>query len=296
MTGPSEKHAATGAMRARQVAPVFSASVLLDLARKGRSPLLSALARETPPKGWGKPRTYARFFDACHAELWAHHRSEYVYKNAIASKILMGRHSVRTTRFLSEFRVDACKADVVLINGTSTCYEIKTELDGLDRLSRQLDSYGNVFDLTYVVTFPGYVEQVLRSVPRHVGVLSLTEDYAFATRREATSNRHNIKPASVFDSLRRDEYTEIIRDAYGHVPAVPNTQMYRECRRLFSDLAPEAVHDAMVRVLKRRRLPAPVATLVESITPCLRSAVLASPLRGKDVAGLTAVLDSELIM
>lgn len=101
---------ATAAERARQLAQVFSASALVDLARRGHSPLVSAVVREAIDHSTRLGMTYAGLFEYCHAQLWAHHRCEYVYKNAIANKILLGRHSVRTTRFLSEFRVEDCKA------------------------------------------------------------------------------------------------------------------------------------------------------------------------------------------
>src|SRR6266511_177891 len=109
-------HVASDMERARELATVFSPSVLVALARKGRSPRLSAVAQEICPD-LSMRTTYAEFFEYCHGELWEHHRCEYVYKNALATKILLGRHSVRTTRFLSEFPVAECKADVVLING-----------------------------------------------------------------------------------------------------------------------------------------------------------------------------------
>lgn len=47
--------------------------------------------------------------------------------NVIANKILLGKHSLNTSHMLSEFRVGYNKADVVIINGTSSVYEIKSE-------------------------------------------------------------------------------------------------------------------------------------------------------------------------
>ena len=58
-------------------------------------------------------------------------RDEYVYRAALTHKILMGTHSLRTASMLSEFRTGACKADLVILNGTATVYEIKSERDSL---------------------------------------------------------------------------------------------------------------------------------------------------------------------
>jgi hypothetical protein len=295
MSDRTTTRVAPAADKARQLAQVFSASVLVDLARRGHSPLLSAVAREAIERPTLADMTYAGLFEYCHAQLWAHHRCEYVYKNAIANKILFGRHSVRTTRFLSEFRVEDCKADVVLINGTSTCYEIKTELDGLERLARQVQSYTRVFDRTYVVTFAGCAERIERVVPDKVGVLVLTDEYAIRTHKEAASNRDAVIPASIFDSLRRDEYVAIIRDTLGEVPTVPNTRIYAECQRLFRSLPPATAHDGMVRALKRRTLVPPVASLAETSVASIRAALLSAPLRAKDAAKLTETLPRALI-
>src|SRR6267142_6968045 len=64
--------------------------------------------------------TFGEFFDDLYDLLMKHYRCEYVYKNSIANKILADRHSPEFSTILSEFRVDDCKADVVVLNGTSS--------------------------------------------------------------------------------------------------------------------------------------------------------------------------------
>lgn len=54
-------------------------------------------------------------------------RDEYIYRAAISQKILMGTHSLRTASMLNEFRAGSSKADLVILNGTATVYEIKSE-------------------------------------------------------------------------------------------------------------------------------------------------------------------------
>lgn len=45
--------------------------------------------------------------------------------------MFLKKHKINKAVMLSEFRVGANKADCVILNGLSTCYEIKTELDNL---------------------------------------------------------------------------------------------------------------------------------------------------------------------
>ncbi|MBC8060944.1 MAG: sce7726 family protein, partial [Clostridiaceae bacterium] len=44
------------------------------------------------------------------------------------------------------------KADFILINGSAVVYEIKTELDTLDRLDSQIENYYKAFTKVCVIT------------------------------------------------------------------------------------------------------------------------------------------------
>src|SRR5262245_42464473 len=131
----------------------FSAGVVREMARRGRSPLLARLAREsTLLNSLEAGRPVADLFDAGFSVLQsARNRDEYVYKAAITHKVLLGTHSLRTAAMLTEFRVGANKADVAILNGTSTVYEIKSERDSLKRLAAQLASYRMVFAKVNVI-------------------------------------------------------------------------------------------------------------------------------------------------
>ena len=72
--------------------------------------------------------------DSLYSEFKKNYKCEYVYKNTIVNKILLGRHSLNTSTLISELNVGKSKADIVIFNGTSTVYEIKTELDSLNVL------------------------------------------------------------------------------------------------------------------------------------------------------------------
>lgn len=181
------------------------------------------------------------------------YRCDYVYRTAITNKIYLGRHSPTTTTLLSELRVWRSKADLAMFNGTSIAYEIKTELDNLDRLSSQLDDYSSVFDRIFVVTSEGQAGAVGASVPDHVGVLVLTSGLRLATVRDALSNADHVRPGSIVDALRRDEIIAVTRLVTGSVPATTTVTLADVCRTALEAEQPRAVHDAMVTVLKKRR-------------------------------------------
>ncbi|MEK0336794.1 MAG: sce7726 family protein, partial [Nitrosopumilus sp.] len=185
--------------------------------------------------------------------LFKNYRNEYIYKNVIANKILIGKHSLNTSQILTEFRVGRSKADVVLLNGVSTVYEIKSEYDSFARLEKQMQAYFEIFDYIYVITSPSQTKKLDSILPDKTGILVLTDRNTISTIREPKSNKENINLAILFDSLRKAEYTRIIKEYYGTVPDVPNTKIYRECKKLFCEIPPVYAHDLTIKILKERK-------------------------------------------
>lgn len=274
----------------RQLPMLFHGPALIELANTGASKLAKYLIQRSEQYIIKNTVTYADFFEACHRRMWENYRAEYVYKNAIARKILLGCHSLQTTKFLTEFRVEQCKADVVLINGTSTVYEIKTELDSLDRLQSQLLSYCRVFDHVYVATHDSFAKKLEEVVDDRVGIIVLSDNYSFRKIKKAVSNKHAVVQTAIFDSLRREEYMRILRDAKFEIPNVPNTQIYSVCKKLFSQLDPITAHDGMVKVLHEREPSEALKALVENGPDSLKAVLLSTGLSDKQVNNLSDYL------
>jgi hypothetical protein len=121
---------------------LFTPIVMDSLAQKSYSPYLSEVCINSGLLDKIDPATtLGQFFEWVYNLLFKNYRNEYVYKNVLANKILLGKHSLNTSQILTEFRVGRSKADVVLLNGTSTVYEIKSEYDSFARLEKQIQSY-----------------------------------------------------------------------------------------------------------------------------------------------------------
>ena len=277
----------------RDLAQVFTSSVAVELAR-GRVPKnLQTLIAEGA-SGLTVETTFGELFTAIHDHLWRGYRGEYIYKNAIARKILLGRHSLSTTRMFTEFRVEQAKADVVLVNGTTTAYEIKTELDSLDRLKGQLASYCRVFDRVFVVTHEGSGKEVARVVSPRVGVIELSGQYSLQVIRAAPSNIQSLSTASIFDSLRREEYTRILEGAFGSAPKAPSALMYRACKEQFAKLTRAAAHAGFAEALRKRPLASETCDLVKTAPPALTSLCLTAGLTGPEARAFARVTLSRL--
>ncbi len=261
------------------LAGVFLPSVISSLANKGHSQYLNDVLVSTGIINQIDPSmSFGEFFDTLYALIADSYRSEYVYKNVIANKILLGRHSLNTACMLTELRVGNCKADVVILNKTSTVYEIKSEFDSLERLDKQIASYAQVFDLVNIITSNGQLAKLEKAIPRTIGLIELTSTSTLRTVRKPLSLKNDVKPEVIFDTLRKPEYLTIISKAYGYVPDVPNTRIYTECRKLFGKLSPELAHDEMVNALKLRPNKQILARLVHNVPSSLTAYVLGAEL------------------
>jgi hypothetical protein len=261
------------------LARFFSSSVLRELAQTGHSAIASRLSRQHDLFAqFGTGISVGEFYDAVFKRLTREYRHEYIYKNAIAEKILLGRHNLNTAFMLTEFRVDDCKADAVVLNGTSHVYEIKSEMDSFERLDRQLAAYHKMFDFITVITTERLYKSVSDRVPAEVGIMVLADGgYQFRKKpfREAVSNKGNVDPVIIFNSLQRREYLKVIKEVFGvALTHLPNTQIYSKAKKYFERLAPETAHDAMVEALKYRRDTRRVADFVLDVPSSLKAASL----------------------
>lgn len=68
------------------------------------------------------------------------------------------------------------RADVVLVNGMLSAFEIKGEFDNLDRLAGQLETFSLYFESLTVVCACRHTEKVLATVPSNVGVWEVTAE------------------------------------------------------------------------------------------------------------------------
>lgn len=265
-------------------ARLFSAKVIQELSRNGASPLFARLLRESGLAEQLRPSASIRdgFQTAFRTLRRKAHRHEYIYKSALTNKVLLGIHSLHTASMITEFRVADCKADVVILNGTGTVYEIKSERDTLARLERQVSAYMNVFATVNVIVGENHTDSVLDMTPHEVGVMELSSKHTISTIRSGKNMPERTRSESIFESITLQEAKLILRNLAIDVPDVPNTVLYDACRELFVGIPGSVAHKEMVRTLKRTRKLTALSELVDQLPPCLYSAALTSRIRRQD--------------
>jgi hypothetical protein len=278
------------------ISRLFSSSVVRELARSGRSPLFARLVTQSRMLDLMSlsERVSTVFETAFSLMRREGYRHEYVYKSALAHKILLGKHSLQTASMINEFRVGDCKADIAILNGTATVYEVKSERDSLARLDRQIAAYATVFAKVYVIAAEIHIGAVVDTVPEFVGVLCLNRRHQISTLRDAVDQPERTSPGAIFDSIRTEEARMILSSFGVSVPRVPNTELYAVLRHAFLKLDPTQAQEGMVRVLKRTRNLLPLSALVDKLPRSLQMAALSIPLRKADHHRLVAAVNTHL--
>lgn len=266
---------------------IFTPLVLDKVANNGYSDYLNEVCKNSGILESIDPSlSFAEFLDSVYSLLFRDYRNEYIYKNAIANEILLGKHSIKDSKMLTEFRVGKHRADVVILNGTSTVYEIKSQFDSFRRLNNQLDAYCQVFDHIYVVTSKIQAEKLKDSLPDVVGLLCMTDDNKIQNIKGSISNKENINPEILFDSLLKHEYLEIILQLCGSIPDVPNTEIYTECKKLYLNFPSDLLHDITFTTLKKRNDLSTLEKLLQNAPKSLFAYIIGNARKKKVVQAL----------
>lgn len=184
------------------------------------------------------------------------YRNEYYYKNTLLNKLLLGVHNTNSSTALTEVPIAKSKADFVIINGRAVVYEIKTELDNLDRLSSQIDDYYKAFDNVVVVTYENnlsHIQRVLESFNKPVGIYLLRKNGCIGRAVEPSPFTDDLDGEVLFRLLRKAEYEEIILNEYSCLPRVTQFNYYSACKALFLNIPIEKEFSLVKCVLKKRK-------------------------------------------
>ncbi len=247
---------------------IFSSSLLSAFISENKIKL-SNLSSELIRSGVARRKnvTFGTALTACFDHLKSEYRTEYVYKESILSKLVLANHKLSECVIIPEFRTGLSKADLAVFNGTSTVYEIKTELDNLERLEGQLSDYNQIFDYVYVVTTSKYSDKILDFAPLNVGVYVFGDDGELALLKDASSNKKCVNPSLLMASLRKEEYQDIVLSEFGFLPEVPSTKIYGKCLEMIQQINPSKLHDLMVSCISQRKLSDFQMKALEKVPP-----------------------------
>lgn len=164
-----------------------------------------------------------------YSQLETNYRNEYIYKNALLNQKLLDIYGLDETIVLSEFKLGNSIADFILLNGEIRVFEIKTDLDGFDKLEKQIEDYQKFAEKVYVVVSSKNSEKLFDEYKNTVvGIIELSDQNVLETIKEAETFKEKFDCKTIFKTLRKNEYLEIIEEYFGETPDVPNTQIFRK--------------------------------------------------------------------
>lgn len=237
--------------------------------------------------------TYKDYFQHIFESLQNNYRNEYIYKSCIINKILLGKYSLNTTTAINEFKIKSSIADLVLFNGTSKVFEIKTELDKPDRIFNQLNDYKKVFKEIYLVTHHTLLEKYLKIISDNIGLIVLTKTFSLKTVREPEIN-HALDNGTIMKCLRKKEYSNIIQEYFGALPDVTDFKFYKSCKELICKIPSLVLHDMMISEIKKRQVKEKGELSSSSIPKELKHICLCLDFNKKEYKRLREILTQKI--
>lgn len=228
----------------------FSKTTLNDLLSKNESSVFDCVVRRYVKNPDGKK--YDELISEIYTYIGKEYRTEYFYKNTIMNKLLFRKHNYRKTVALTELPIGKSKADFIMINGKGIVYEIKTELDNLERIETQINDYYKAFTEVVVVTYKDNIEKVVSIVPEYVGIIELTKRQAIKTIRDPQIIKGHLDYHTIFKILRKNEFENILVNYGIELPDVIQFKYYKECFKLIKTIEIEKLQEDMLSQLKER--------------------------------------------
>lgn len=198
--------------------------------------------------------TYSDLLKKSYSVISKHYRCEYVYKNELI-KLLLKKYGTRNSVYFSEFRVGNSIADMVMFNGESKAFEIKTEYDTSRRLDKQMDDYKRFFDKCYIIIPEDKVDEYCNIVESTMGIIAMSQNNGCIILKEIRHAEQNERFESevLMSCLRTEEYKNIVLSLGESLEGVAGYDMYRYCYQVISKANPNELRDLFLHEIKKRK-------------------------------------------
>jgi hypothetical protein len=186
-----------------------------------------------------------------------YYRCEYIFKNKLFNEIL-NDYGLDDTRTFSEFKVGSSKADLVLLNGCIKIFEIKTELDDLSKLKKQIEDYQKIADIVNIVSDSKFISKLLIEYKNtNVGIIEFTDQDFLIVHQEAVVVSSMFKFDTLFKMLHKREYLDLVKLNFNFIPDVPNTKVFKVCYKLLETIDILHFQKQIMTILKKRNIECP---------------------------------------
>lgn len=220
-----------------------------------------------------------------------YYRNEYIYQNTIVNKLLLGRHSLNTTTALTQIAINKSKADFILINGKAVVYEIKSELDTLERLDKQLKDYYKAFKYVSIISCEENFEKLYNLYSNtKIGISIFTKRNTISKKKEPDCEERYLEYRTIYKVLNKKEVDNILLDYYGELPKVAIVFYYEACYKLFKQIPMDILYTMFLKQLKNRNQIS--KEKLDKIPYELKSLIYFAKVSSKDIMKLEKFLEN----
>jgi hypothetical protein len=202
-----------------------------------------------------KNASYLDYLKYVYRILEKNYQNEYVFKNSFLNDWLIKEIGYNNTKIFNEFRVGNAVADLVMFNGKSKVFEIKTEFDSTKRLKLQIENYSKAFNQIFLIV-PESKLSLYSKFDKSIGVISFNNnegDERFILQRDAITN-YEVDPETIMKVLHTNEYKSIVKSFYGELPVMTSFNQYNICNELINEIPNIELNKMFIEKMKNRNL------------------------------------------
>lgn len=238
-------------IRLRDLSSVFSRSAFVDILNYNDYSHFNWLMSRYNTL---KCVTYFDLVKKTYSLISKYYRCEYVYKNELI-KLLLKKYGTRSSVYFSEFRVGNSIADMVMFNGESKAFEIKTEYDTPRRLDKQMETYKRFFDKCYIVIPESKLEEYNNIIESTIGIIIMSRYKGRIVLKNVRAAHQNeyFESDALMSCLRTDEYKNIVSSLGVSLDGVAGYDVYRFCSSVISRADPKQLRKLFLREVKKRK-------------------------------------------
>lgn len=198
--------------------------------------------------------TYLDYLKHVYHILEIHYQNEYIFKNSFLNEWLIKELGESNSKVFSEFRVGNAVADLVMFNGTSKVFEIKTELDSDHRLALQIENYRKVFNQIFLIV-PESKLSFYSKYKDGVGIISFKGNHEnkFTLQREADNNLE-VEAETIMHILHTHEYKAIVKLHCGQLPEMTSFNQFNICMEFIKKIPNPVLNKYFIELMKSRDL------------------------------------------
>nr|NQU94544.1 sce7726 family protein [Bacteroidota bacterium] len=196
--------------------------------------------------------TYLDYLKYVYSILEKYYQNEYVFKNTFLTEWLIKEIGQTNSKVFNEYRVGNSIADLVIFNGNSKVFEIKTEYDSDSRLELQLENYRKVFNQIFLI-IPETKLHLYKKYDCSVGIITFNGNQVqkFILQRKALSNSE-IDVDTIMHILHTNEYKAIVKKHYDYLPEMTSFNQFHKCSELIKQIPSQELNKHFIEQMKNR--------------------------------------------